>query len=113
MIRGPAGFVPPGLLILGPLRVECGPPCFEQTNPNLLKTIGLRMILPSISFFARPRRFLGGSQSWTCGPSFWVASGVWPGGKPDACNQEPFFDFVLHRVTLLHFVQHRTYPIER
>ena len=24
------------------------------------------------------------------------------GGKPDACNQEPFFDFVLHRVTLLH-----------
>jgi hypothetical protein len=34
------------------------------------------------------------------------------GGKPDACNQEPFFDFALHRVTLLHFVQHRTYPID-
>jgi hypothetical protein len=34
------------------------------------------------------------------------------GGKPDACNQEPFLDFALHRVTLLRFVQHRTYPID-
>jgi hypothetical protein len=35
---------------------------------------------------------------------FQVPPRVWPAVNPDACNQEPFSDFVLHRVTFVAFV---------